>query len=200
MHVIYVADTETTNLDPLKGDIIELSLLRLRDGEQKTFFIQPVNWENIQEEALRINGHDLQEMINGFRVEDDGTKTIYQKPEKALVEIEKFLMSDSCPSSERVLAGQNIGFDIRFLQELWARNGQKETYPFGRMYLDTMQIAFFLDYVNNVEREFGYSLSNLVKYYEVKKEKAHRAANDTRMTRDVFLKLCEASKKMTKNS
>ncbi len=196
MYCIYVADVETTNLDSRLGDIIELSLLRLSDNQQRTFYFQPVNWDNIEEAALRINGHKLEDMKRGFRLEEDGSKTLYKKPVDALVDVEEFLLEDCVTAAERVLAGQNINFDIDYLRALWASLGQKETYPFGRRYLDTMQIAFVLDHVNGIERE-GYSLSQLVKAYDVKKEKAHRSDADVRMTRDVLLKLFEAMKDQT---
>lgn len=196
MNVLYVADTETTGTDCKLHDIVELSLYRLSDNAQKTFFIQPTHWDTIEEAALRVNGHKLEDLKRGFRLEEDGTKTIYQKPEKALVDIETFLMEDLVTAMERALVGHNITFDRGFLQELWARCSQAETYPFGRMYLDTMQIAFFLDYVNDSIRDGGYHLGGVVKAWEVKKEKAHRADADVRMTKDVFLKMVAAAKKM----
>lgn len=195
---LYVADCETTGTQD-NNEIIEFSLLRVSDSSQKTFFIQPTRWDCVQEDALRINGHSLQDLKNGFRIEEDGSKTIYMKPQKALVAIEQFLMEDFASAPDRVLVGQNTQFDIRFLQAMWRSLGQEDTYPFGRMYLDTMQIAFFLDYVNGVEKEGGYNLAGLVKALEVKKEKAHRAENDVRMTKDVFFKLVESCKKNSQN-
>jgi len=196
MNVLYVADTETTGTDERIHDVIELSLLRLSDNAQKTFYIQPVNWDTIEDAALRVNGHKLEDLKRGFRLEEDGTRTLYLKPMAALVEIENFLMEDLVTAMERALVGHNIGFDKAFLLELWRRCGQAETYPFGRMYLDTMQIAFFLDYVNDSIRDGGYHLGGVVKAWEVKKEKAHRADADVRMTKDVFLKMVGAAKKM----
>lgn len=196
MHVLYVLDTETTGTDERIHDVIELSLYRLTDNSQKTFYIQPVNWDTIQEDALRVNGHKLEDLKKGFRLNEDGTKTVYNPPQKALVEIEQFLMEDLVTAAERGLAGHNVTFDIRFLQELWRRGGQEDTYPFGRMFLDTFQIAFFIDYVNNAVRDGGYHLNGVVKAYDVKKEKAHRADADVRMTKDVLLKLVEAAKKL----
>ena len=50
------ADTETTGLDSRKYDIVELSLYRLKDDVQKTWIIKPINPQNYDLEALKING------------------------------------------------------------------------------------------------------------------------------------------------
>lgn len=194
MHILYVLDAETTGTDERIHDVIELSLYRMTDNAQKTFYIQPTNWDSIQEDALRVNGHKLEDLKRGFRINEDGSKTVYNRPDNALVEIEQFLMEDLVTAAERALVGHNVTFDIRFIKELWRRSGQEDTYPFGRMFMDTMQIAFFIDYVKGATRDGGYHLNGVVKAYEVKKEKAHRADADVRMTKDVFLKLIEAVK------
>ncbi len=55
---LYVADTETTSLD-IRGDIIEISFLRISDGEQKTWYLKAIHEDQISEEALEINQHKL---------------------------------------------------------------------------------------------------------------------------------------------
>lgn len=193
---LYVTDTETTGLDNRVHEIIELSLSRINDDVQKTFYIQPTNFDVIQEDALRINGHKIEDLRRGFFVDEETKETIvYLKPPKAIVQIEQFLMDDCVTALERFLVGHNVNFDRDFLLQFWARNNQSETYPFGRMYLDTMQIAVFIDYVNGIGRD-SYHLGGLVRDFEIKKEKAHRAANDVRMTKNVFFKLVEMAKKL----
>lgn len=193
MSIIYVVDTETTGTED-DNDIIEVSLLRLSDDVQKTFYIQPVNWSSVQPGALRVNGHNLEDLKRGFRKNEDGTKTVYVKPEQALVDIEQFLMEDFVTTSERVPAGQNVQFDLRFLKNLWARLGHADTFPFGRMYLDTMQIAYFLDYVKSESRQ-SYHLNGLLKDYGVKRVgKSHTADSDTAATAALLKKLVESAK------
>ena len=182
-HVFYVADCETTGLDPQVNDIIEISLYRLSDDKQHTICLKPQNTESISDGALKVNGHKLEDLLH---TTEYGRQT-YLEPARAIVEIENFLMEDLSTSSDRVLVGQNIPFDMAFFKKLWDRNNQSDTYPFGRMYLDTMQIAVFLDYINGVDRK-GYHLGGLVKDFEIKKDKAHTAAGDVKMTKDLFLK------------
>lgn len=182
-HVLYVIDTETTGIDANLNEVVEFSLYRLSDDKQKTFCLKPHNVDAIQPDALRVNGHKLEDLL----WKTDHGRAFYLEPAKALPLIENFLMEDLVTSNERVLVGQNVQFDVQFLKKLWAMNGQADTFPFSHQYLDTMQIAVFLDYINGVERQ-GYHLGGLVKGFEVKKEKAHRADADVRMTKDLFLK------------
>jgi DNA polymerase III epsilon subunit-like protein len=53
-------DLETTGLSPIKNDIVSLACLLEIDGYiQDTLYLemQPVNWDTISPEALKINGY-----------------------------------------------------------------------------------------------------------------------------------------------
>jgi DNA polymerase III alpha subunit (gram-positive type) len=191
----YVCDVETTGIDYLKNDIIELALHRVNDDVSKTWHIKAINIDNIDQPALRINGHKLEDILHKTA---EG-KEKYREPLKVLAEIENFMMEDGVSSEERILVGQNIQFDLRFLQKLWERNNMKETFPFGpRPYVqDTMQLAIFLDIVFGEESQY-YNLGSLVEKYGVKKLKSHRAEQDCTMTRDVYLKQIEKIQKLLK--
>jgi DNA polymerase III alpha subunit (gram-positive type) len=91
------------------------------------------------------------------------------------------------PATHRALLGQNISFDKDMLEQLWIKCDSKDSFPFGRRYLDTMIVEIFLDYCKGEIGE-GYSLSNLVKKYAVRNEKAHTAEADVKATKEVFLK------------
>lgn len=184
--VLYVCDTETTSLSHVAGgEIIEISLYRLSDNQQKTWCVKPCNYDAIQPEALRINGHKLDDIkhLTKFGIET------YIDPAQAVVQIENFMAEDLVSSGERVLCGQNITFDLGFMEKLWSDNNAMDTFPFGKrpLLLDTKQIALFLDVAFGEKSEF-YNLSSLITKYGVKKEKAHRADSDTRCTKDVLLK------------
>lgn len=182
--IIYVFDTETTGLDADKNEIIEISFYRMSDNAQKTWFLKPSNYDSIQSDALRINGHKLEDlqMLTKYG------KDTYQDPAKAIVEIENWMVDDLGTSEDRVLVGQNPSFDLEFIRKLWARTGNMETFPFGNrpFLIDTRQIALYLDIVNN-ERSQYYNLSSLVEKYGVKKLKSHTSTTDTIMTKDLFL-------------
>lgn len=184
---LYVLDTETTGLDAIKNDPIEISIYRLSDDTQKTWCLKPINFEEISVDALRVNGHLLED-LKGLTKEG---RERYLTPTKVLVEIENWLMEDGFRSEDRLMVGQNIGFDKEMLIQLWKKCNSSGTFPFSKKYsLDTMGIEFFMDYCKDVKAE-GYSLRNLVKKYGVTNSKAHSAAADTKATMEVFRKQVE---------
>lgn len=182
----YVTDIETTGLDSHLHDVIELSLYRIgADAEvaQKTWCLKPLNPDAIDPVSLRINGHKLEDLLH---------KTVegrerYLDPNQALVDIENWIADDGLPSDSRFLIGQNVSFDKDRLEQLWIKCNSKDSFPFGRRYIDTMVIELFLDFCKGQFAE-GYSLGNLVKKYGVKNDKAHTAAADVKATKEVFEK------------
>lgn len=190
-YVIYVADTETTGLSAYEHDVIELSLYRLTDDAQKTWLLKPTKPEAIDPGALRINGHKIEDITH---LTKHGREN-YQDPNKTIVEIENWMSEDCVPAEQRILVGQNVSFDKNMLEQLWTKCKSRDTFPFGRKSLDTLSIQFFMDWCIGEMAE-GYSLSNLVKRYGVKNDRAHSAASDTKATKEVFLKQVAAFKKV----
>jgi DNA polymerase III epsilon subunit-like protein len=180
-YVLYVTDVETTGLNSHIHDIIELSLLRISDGEQKTWWLKPLNPDHVEAAALRINGHKLED-ITHQTIEG---RNKYQDPNKIIVEIENFMMEDGVPAEQRVMLGQNVGFDRERLEQLWNKCNSKDSFPFGRRTMDTMIWAFMMDYVQRTLSP-SYSLSSLIKKYGIKNSAAHTAAADVMATKELF--------------
>lgn len=188
---IYVVDTETTGLDSHEFDIIEVSLYRLKDDSQRTWLLQPTNPQNYEPAALRVNGHKLEDLRHETKYGRDN----YGNPNKVIVDIENWLMEDGVPAEQRLCIGQNVSFDLERLQQLWIKCKSKDSYPFGRRYMDTMVIEMFMDYCKGQFADY-YSLNNIIKKYGVKNEKAHSAAADTKATKEVFIKQVDLFKKL----
>lgn len=194
-YVIYVSDIESTGLDNDKHDIIELSLLCLNDGAQKTWCLKPLSPDTIDDDALRVNGHKKEDLLHMTK---EG-RARYLDPSSVLVDIENWVLDDGYPHSNRVLAGQNITFDRDFMIKLWKKCATGESFPFGRRFLDTMQIQFFFDWCQG-KMEQSYSLSSLIKKYGIKNEKAHTAEADTRATKELLEKQIEYFKSLLVNA
>jgi DNA polymerase III alpha subunit (gram-positive type) len=199
-YVIYVGDCESTGLDKDKNEIIEISLLRLfldgsKEDEQKTWLLKALKPETIQEEALKINGHKREDIL-GLSVEG---KEKYLHPDIVLPQIENWIAEDDVTSGDRVLAGQNIMFDFDMMEATWNRFKIIDTFPFqlghNKLVIDTKNLALFIDIIAGKKRKF-YNLGSLTKDYGVKKEKAHRADADVRMTKELLLKQIEPFKKV----
>jgi len=179
----YTCDTETTGLDSRLHSPIEISIIRKSDGAQKTWFLKPINMETIDLGALRINGHKLEDLKGETKY---GRET-YLDPEKVIIEIENWLAEDGVPAETRCMVGQNISFDKEMLEQLWIKLQCRDSFPFGRRYMDTMVIEMFIDYCKNATNEAeGYSLNNLSRKYGVKNEKSHSASADTKCCDEIF--------------
>ncbi len=183
MLVGYVGDVETTGLDPQLHDIIEVSLWRMSDGEQRSWLVKPLNEETIQEESLKINKHKREDILGLTKF----GKENYLDPAQAVMDIEEWMMEDDVGVDDRAFIGANPSFDISFLEGLWKKVGCEDSFPFGKFVLDVIQITRLIDFCNGKRRE-RYNLGSLVKDFQIKKEKAHRADADVRMTKDLFLK------------
>jgi DNA polymerase III alpha subunit (gram-positive type) len=194
-YCLYVTDTETTGLDSHLNDIIELSMWRSSDDSQKTWYIKPINFASIELDALRINHHKLEDIKH----ETKFGKETYLDTAKTIIEIENWVNEDCFASSNRILVGQNIGFDKAMLEQLWIKCNSKDTYPFGYRTMDTMMIEFFLDFAKDSEdMADSYSLSAIIKKYGIKNDKAHTAESDVKATKELFYKQIEFFKEKLK--
>lgn len=180
---LLIVDIESTGLSVINNDVIELSIYRLSNDEQKTWCIKPINMNNIEAGALKVNQHKLEDITHQTKYGQD----TYLEAEKVIVEVENWLSSDNMPAANRIMVGQNVGFDKAMLEQLWIKCNSFESFPFGRRILDTMCIELFFDHCKGQYAE-GYSLKNFTKKYGVKNEKAHSAASDTLATKQVFEK------------
>lgn len=192
--VIYVVDTETGGLDPKVNEIVEISILRLMsrtDGfferEQKTWYCKITDASNLDNEALKINGHKREDIL----WQTEFGRNRYREPAEVVVEIEQWILEDDCSALDRIFAGQNPKFDLDFCQALWKRNDAAGSFPFAvgndRRLLDTQQVTLFFDICTG-KRRLAYNLGGLVKSFDIKKGKAHQADEDTRMTADLLEK------------
>lgn len=189
---IYVADTETTGLNYLRHEIVELSILHVNSDRQKTWHLKPERPKDAEADALRINGHKLEDISH----ETPEGRAKYRLASEVVADVENWMMEDMSSAEDRILAGQNIGFDAQFLSSLWERLGNKETYPFGTrpFLLDTRQVQLVINLIEGKREDF-YNLNTLIKKYGIKNSKAHTAAADTLSTKLLLMAQLEHLKK-----
>lgn len=202
MYVNYIIDTETTGTNPLLHDVIEVCIWRLGDAESKTWWLQPLSPENIEEEALQINKHLREDILHQTK---EGREK-YRHPSEVLPEIEMWIMEDGAAAEERVFIGQNPMFDYDFLLALWRKMGVEKEFPFGYWIpnrdgternqgyiIDTIQLARLIDVCTGKKRS-RYGLGALVKDFDITKATAHRADGDVKMTKDLYEKIVNVLK------
>lgn len=103
-------DGETTGLDPLKNDIVQLACIPVCAGQRMpvTFnqYCQPIDWNEIDPGALAVNGLTI-----------DFLKK-QQSPEAMVNNLVLFAKQFNC---KFIIAGFNVGFDKDFIASLFKK-------------------------------------------------------------------------------
>ncbi len=182
--IVYCVDTETTSLDNTKGDIIEISFIRTTDLSQKTWHIKPNRPENIEDEALKKNGANKDELL----WKTAAGKEKYRLIDDVLPEIENWIAEDNSSVFDRVLVGHNVRFDSEYMKSAWKQAGCMDTYPFSTFgtEIDTKGLVLFYDWIMGQNNK-KYNLSACIKKFGLTQLKAHGAADDTKMAYDLLM-------------
>lgn len=174
-------DTETTGLDPILNDIIQISGQITINGQVMEEFnmkCQPTNWDNIQQGALDINKITIEQL-----------KT-YPQPElvyNKLLKMFKKYVNPFDKTDKFVAAGQNVKFDIDMTQQFFKKHNDPYFFSFIHAgHFDTLHIAIMLE-IKEKRKIFtkGYKLSQMCEALGIKLEDAHDALNDIRATREL---------------
>jgi DNA polymerase III epsilon subunit-like protein len=167
-------DLETTGMDPLKHEIIEIGCLLAKLDDKGQYVelesfelkVKPEHIETAEQEALRVNGYDEANWMFAH-TQQEALTMVAQK-------------CDGC-----VMVAQNVPFDYSFLLTGFMRHGIKDPFFFAK--LDTISIAY-LRFRKDPEMK-SFSLRSLCEKYGIKNDRAHTALADIRATFEVFKKL-----------
>jgi len=178
-------DVETTGLDPIKHDIVQLAFLIEIDGkiiESKNMLMQPFNYNAIDQQALERQNRTLEE-IKTYPV----PRQVYQE----LISIlEKYV--DRYDTSDKFHnGGYNSKFDMEFLKQYFIKNGDSF---FGSWFnyrsIDPLNLLHLLDGIGHVSLP-DYKLETVCKHYKIPL-KAHDALSDITATRDLTKHICSS--------
>lgn len=168
-------DLETTGISCNADEIIEISAVKVKNGNVVDEFSQLVNPKRkIPYGATAVNG------ITDKMVKDEPTF------EEVLPEFITFI-------GEEILVGHNIqSFDLKFIY----RDCEKYL---GKIpnndYVDTLKFAR-----KALPGLSHYKLTDLASYYNLSTEGAHRAINDCRMNQKVFELLGKEAQNISKKT
>jgi len=161
-------DVETTGLYPEKNDIVQLASIPIILGKEcETFneFCQPVNWDKIEEGAIRAHGITVQRM-QGFQ---DPT-----------IMLDKFIVYLRSFETKFVIAGYNVGFDKRFLSSFFTRHGRADEF-FELFELQVHDTYTRAQKVKTLLKTENLKLATLAKHFHIEIN-AHEAMSDIAAT------------------
>ena len=158
-----VLDLETTGLNPLRDQIIEIAAIRVKEGKEISYYQSLISCEQIPETVIQLTG------ITREILEQEG------KPmDQVLKEVLEFI-------GDTRIVSHNASFDWRFLQQACRRSEMKLGHP---PLLDTLNLA--RQKVDGVE---DYKLLTLSKHFHFAILEPHRALADCRLTHQLYEKL-----------
>lgn len=177
---IIVFDVETTGLDSVEQDIIQLAGVLKIDGkvyETFNFFCQPFRYDTIQVKALEVNKTTVEQLRT------------YPTPQAACNAfcdiLDKYVFGYK---TKFTLVGQNIGFDIGFVKQFFVKNGKEALYEkyFTRQSLDLISVTMFLRMFGKLPSEDNFKLTTIAKSLGINTDNAHDALADVNLVIDVL--------------
>lgn len=158
-----VVDIETTGLDPVTDSIIEISAIKVVDGQETDAFTTLVSCKGpIPRSASEVHGITKDMLVGAPTCPD------------AIAAFVSFADGD-------VLMGHNANrFDRLFIERVAA---QTDSLSLQNDWVDTLTIARKLHPGERVD------LASLCRHFGVRNEKAHRALSDCRATHQCYLEL-----------
>lgn len=156
----YIAfDVETTGLNPLEDELLEIGALKVREGRVAERFMEFIRPALSVPSAITALTGITDEMVAGAR---SGRQVVAD-----------FL--DFC--GDDILIGHNVSFDYSFVKCSAAAAGM----PFEKKGIDTLKIA------QKVHKDLeSKSLGSLCDYYHIENRSAHRAYHDALATAKLY--------------
>jgi len=171
-HNLAFIDIETTGLDVIKHEIIEIGCVittpKLEVIEKFELKIKPEHIENADPVALKINHYNPLNWKDAQGLKD--SMKIFSKKVK-----------------DCIMVGHNISFDSNFLEYTFAKTKLKNSMHYHK--LDTISIAWAK--LNEKPDITHFSLRDLCEYFNIKNEHSHNALSDAYATFELYKKLME---------
>jgi len=175
-------DTETTGLDSVKNDVIQMSgIIQINDKIEETFDIrcQPFDFSTITKEAYEKH-----------KITEERLR-LYQPPQEAYKEIMGIFgkyVNKYDKNDKFIPCGQNFDFDLRFMNQFFIKNGDKYFHSWTtHTGIDLMHLASILKAFGCIEAE-NLKLDTIAKLLGVSNE-AHNALSDITATKQCVNKL-----------
>ena len=157
----YIAfDIETTGLDPMYDEIIEIGAIKIENGKEVEVF-----------STLVKPKYEIDEFISELT-------GITNKMVKESPSIDKVLPKFIDFIKDSIILGHNVNFDINFIYDNLIKYDMN---PITNDFIDTLRLSRRL--LPELEH---HRLSDLADYYNINTVGSHRSLKDVRMTIEVY--------------
>ncbi|HLE09856.1 MAG: hypothetical protein A2504_10935 [Bdellovibrionales bacterium RIFOXYD12_FULL_39_22] len=184
-----VVDTETGGLDCGRHSLLEIGAYLFNlSGEKISTYHAILSLDEARANydkksslyALKLNHHGT-EGRNGEEVGHKSNRQIADEFVAWLLNVSR--------EYKPILVGQNIKFDIGFIDNFLLEHGYEEwSSIFGNNQVDTVAMAYHLQLCQKIKTT-KLSLANLASEFGIENKKAHTALADIDTTAQVFIKM-----------
>lgn len=187
---VLIIDFETTGIvpgyhDPIQIAAVRLNKLTLEEVASFESKIKPMRPQNATLEALKVSGRTMEDLEELVRTAPT--------PAEVLKAFEMAIFGKYTPPDKKafysfdvVLAGQNVKFDIGFLNALLEENGYSRD-RYGYHDIDTMTLCFVAQGTMGFKTEKGrLNLDAQAQAFGIPRGAEHDALEDVRVTAEVF--------------
>jgi DNA polymerase III epsilon subunit family exonuclease len=169
-HNLAFVDIETTGLDLIKHEIIEIGCVlttpNLEVIEEFEIKIKPKRIEDADPTSMKINHYNSKQWEKAYTLEK-AMKIFISKVEGA------------------IMVGQNVAFDSGFLEYAFAKTGIGNTMHYHK--LDTIALAWAK--LHKDSELVHFSLREMCLRFGIENLRAHTALSDARATFELYKKL-----------
>lgn len=160
----YIAfDIETTGLDPMYDEIIEIGAINIEDGKEIGTFSTLIKPEyKIDEFITELTGITNEMVMDAPKINE------------VLPKFMNFIKGS-------VILGHNVNFDINFIYDNLIN---EDMHPITNDFVDTLRLSRRL-----LPELKHHRLSDLANYYNIDTTGSHRSLTDVRITIDIFKNL-----------
>jgi len=176
--VLYL-DVETTGMDPLRNDIIQLAAIVEIDGKvvaEKNLKCQPLDWDNVSIEAINISGNTIESLQS------------YMPPAEAYKEFLALLDSHVdkyAPEDKFYPSGYNLSFDLGFISHFFKKQGNNYWGSYIKWKgIDPLPLLHYLEYRGKISLS-NYKLVTVCEYFGIELT-AHDALSDAKAVKEIL--------------
>lgn len=176
---IVFIDTETGGLNPAHHSLLSIGLVEWDKGET-------IQTKEILVDDGELKATDTALAINKIDLKNHRESAISQN--EAIQEVLAFIGWNPHQDDKVILAGHNVGFDIKFTRHLFENQNYNFDNYFSHRSIDTSSILYYLYFSGKLSSKIVGS-SEAFRHFRIEVQGRHTALGDAIATAQLFNKL-----------